>query len=126
VREPVPALDCPCAREAGWLRRSGTRGRRGARRGPDGLADAQLLILDEPTAALDAEAEYEVYRRFGELTRGRATLLISHRFSTVRMADAFVVLEDGRVVEQGSHDELVRLPGGTYARLYELQAARYR
>jgi ATP-binding cassette subfamily B protein len=86
---------------------------------------AQLLILDEPTAALDAEAEYEVYLRFNELTRGRATLLISHRFSTVKMADKIVVLEDGRVTEQGSHAELLAL-GGRYAALYEMQAERYR
>ena len=68
----------------------------------------QLLVLDEPTAALDAQAEYEVYERFRELTAGRTTLLISHRFSTVRMADHIVVLEGGRVTEQGSHDALLR------------------
>ena len=67
----------------------------------------QLLVLDEPTAALDAQAEYEVYERFRELTAGRTTLLISHRFSTVRMADHIVVLEGGRVTEQGSHDALL-------------------
>ncbi|HEU5317765.1 MAG TPA: ATP-binding cassette domain-containing protein, partial [Chloroflexota bacterium] len=87
--------------------------------------DAQLLVLDEPTAALDAQAEYEIYERFKELTKGRTTLLISHRFSTVRMADHIVVLEHGRVVEQGPHDALVAA-GGTYARLYEMQAGRYR
>lgn len=84
----------------------------------------QLLVLDEPTAALDAQAEYEVYARFRELTRGRATLLISHRFSTVRMADLILVLEGGRVTEQGSHEDL--LAAGSYARLYALQARRYR
>ena len=87
--------------------------------------NAQVLILDEPTAALDAQAEFEIYERFRELTRGKTTLLISHRFSTVRMADLIVVLEHGRVIEQGSHQELVA-HGGTYARLYELQAQRYR
>jgi ATP-binding cassette, subfamily B, bacterial len=86
--------------------------------------EAQLLILDEPTAALDARAEYEIYLRFKELTKGRATLLISHRFSTVRMADHIVVLEGGRVIEQGSHEALVA-QGGEYARLYAMQADRY-
>jgi ATP-binding cassette subfamily B protein len=86
---------------------------------------AQLLILDEPTAALDAEAEYQIYLRFHELTRGKATFLISHRFSTVKMADHILVLEDGRIAEQGSHPELVALRG-RYAALYEMQAERYR
>lgn len=85
---------------------------------------AQLLILDEPTAALDARAEHEIYLRFKELTRGRSTLLISHRFSTVRMADHIVVLDQGKIVEQGSHDALVAA-GGMYARLYAMQAERY-
>jgi ATP-binding cassette subfamily B protein len=87
--------------------------------------DAQVLVLDEPTAALDAQAEYEIYERFRDLTRGRTTLLISHRFSTVRMADHIVVLEGGRVIEQGPHEALVSR-AGTYARLYDMQAARYR
>jgi ATP-binding cassette subfamily B protein len=86
---------------------------------------AQLLILDEPTAALDARAEYEVFERFSELVAGRMAVLISHRFSTVRMADRIVVLRDGTVVESGSHDELVRA-GGLYAELFQLQAAGYR
>ncbi|HEX2038028.1 MAG TPA: ABC transporter ATP-binding protein [Chloroflexota bacterium] len=85
----------------------------------------QLLILDEPTAALDAEAEYNVYVRFRELTRGKATLLISHRFSTVRMADQILVIEDGRITERGSHAELMAR-GGRYATLYRMQAERYR
>jgi ATP-binding cassette subfamily B protein len=87
-------------------------------------AGAQLLILDEPTSALDARAEHELYARFKELTEGRATLLISHRFSTVRMADHIVVLDGGRIVEQGSHAQLMAA-GGTYARLYAMQADRY-
>jgi ATP-binding cassette, subfamily B, bacterial len=86
--------------------------------------DAQLLILDEPTAALDARAEHEIYLRFKELTRGRTTLLISHRFSTVRMADHIVVLDGGRIVEQGSHSALIE-QGGMYARLYGMQAEAY-
>jgi ATP-binding cassette subfamily B protein len=89
------------------------------------LRDAQLLILDEPTAALDARSEREVYERFAELTRGRATLLISHRFSTVRMADRILVLEGGKVAEEGQHDRLVS-NGGHYAEMFELQAAGYR
>src|SRR6202021_2551742 len=73
------------------------------------LRDAQLLILDEPTASLDAKSEYEVFRRFAELTRGRMAVLISHRFSTVRMADRILVLENGQVREQGTHNHLVAL-----------------
>ncbi|MEP6990696.1 MAG: ABC transporter ATP-binding protein [bacterium] len=86
---------------------------------------AQLLILDEPTAALDARAEYEVFVRFNQLMAGRMAVVISHRFSTVRMADRIVVLGDGKVVEEGTHDELV-LRGGLYAELFEMQAAGYR
>ena len=89
------------------------------------MRDAQLLILDEPTATLDARAEYEVFRRFAELTKGRMAVLISHRFSTVRMADRILVLQDGRIREQGTHQNLVAL-GGQYAELFELQAAGYR
>jgi ATP-binding cassette subfamily B protein len=89
------------------------------------MRDAQLLILDEPTAALDARAEYEVFSRFSELTEGKMAILISHRFSTVRMADRILVLEHGRVLEEGTHDHLVGL-GGRYAELFALQAAGYR
>jgi ATP-binding cassette subfamily B protein len=89
------------------------------------MRDAQLLILDEPTATLDARAEYEVFRRFSELTKDRMAVLISHRFSTVRMADRILVLENGQVREQGTHEKLVAL-GGRYAELFELQAAGYR
>jgi ATP-binding cassette subfamily B protein len=89
------------------------------------LRDAQLLILDEPTAALDARSELEVFHRFAELTTGKMALFISHRFSTVRMADRIVVLENGAIAEQGSHDELARR-GGRYAEMFEMQAANYR
>ena len=89
------------------------------------MRDAQLLILDEPTAALDARAEYEVFQRFAELTKGRTAVLISHRFSTVRMADRILVLEKGELLEIGSHEELLER-GGKYAELFHLQAAGYR
>jgi ATP-binding cassette, subfamily B, bacterial len=87
--------------------------------------EAQLLILDEPTAALDARSEFEVFHRFSELTFGRMTLFISHRFSTVRMADRIVVLDNGKIAEEGSHNQLTSL-GGRYAEMFEMQAARYR
>jgi len=89
------------------------------------MREAQVLILDEPTAALDARAEYEVFLRFGELMAGRTAVLISHRFSTVRAADRIVVLVGGRVTEEGTHEELIARRGG-YAELFELQAAGYR
>lgn len=89
------------------------------------LRDAQLLILDEPTAALDARSEFEVFRRFAELTSEKMALFISHRFSTVRMADRIVVLEAGEIVEEGTHEDLTRM-GGRYAEMFELQAASYR
>jgi ATP-binding cassette subfamily B protein len=89
------------------------------------LRDSQLLILDEPTAALDARSEYQVFQRFAELTAGKMALFISHRFSTVRMADRIVVLENGRIAEEGTHEKLTRM-GGRYAEMFELQAASYR
>lgn len=89
------------------------------------LRDAQLLVLDEPTAALDARSEFDVFQRFAELTQDKMALLISHRFSTVRMADRIVVLADGRIAEQGNHKELMDL-GGRYAEMFELQASSYR
>jgi ATP-binding cassette subfamily B protein len=89
------------------------------------LRDAQLLILDEPTAALDAKSEHEVFQRFAELTQGKMALLISHRFSTVKMADRILVLEGGRIAEEGNHEELL-LQRGRYAEMFELQAASYR
>src|SRR5580704_3770560 len=89
------------------------------------LRNAQLLILDEPTAALDARREFEVFHRFAELTTGKMALFISHRFSTVRMADRIVVLDNGRIAEEGSHDQLAGM-GGRYAEMFEMQAASYR
>jgi ATP-binding cassette subfamily B protein len=89
------------------------------------IRDAQVLILDEPTAALDARAEYEVFLRFSELVAGRMAILISHRFSTVRMADRIIVLRHGKVEEQGSHEELLN-NGGLYEELFTMQAAGYR
>ncbi|WP_133273844.1 ABC transporter ATP-binding protein [Hymenobacter radiodurans] len=89
------------------------------------MRDAQLLILDEPTAALDARAEHEVFQRFADLTKGKTAVLISHRFSTVRMADRILVIENGEFVEIGSHPELLAR-GGRYAELFALQAAGYR
>ena len=89
------------------------------------LRDAQVLILDEPTAALDARSEFEVFQRFAELTTGKSALFISHRFSTVRMADRIVVLHNGKITEDGNHEKLVNL-GGLYADMFEMQAASYR
>lgn len=89
------------------------------------LRDAQLLILDEPTAALDARSEFEVFQRFAELTAGKMALFISHRFSTVRMADRIVLLENGNIAEEGSHERLAS-QGGRYAEMFEMQAASYR
>jgi len=89
------------------------------------LRDAQILVLDEPTAALDARSEHEVFERFAELTKGKMALLISHRFSTVKMADRIIVLEKGVIAEQGRHDQLMAR-GGRYAEMFELQASSYR
>jgi len=89
------------------------------------MRNAELLILDEPTAALDARAEYEVFQRFAQLTEGKTAVLISHRFSTVRMADRILVLDKGELIEIGSHEELLQ-KGGRYAELFNLQASGYR
>ena len=89
------------------------------------MRDAKVLILDEPTAALDARAEYDVFRRFNALMAGRMAVVISHRFSTVRMADRIIVLTGGEIVEQGTHDELLA-QNGLYAELFRMQAAGYR
>ena len=89
------------------------------------MREADVLILDEPTAALDARSEYEVLRRFKELSEGKTAILISHRFSSVRMADRILVLADGKVEAAGTHKELVSRPG-RYSELFELQAAGYR
>lgn len=88
------------------------------------MKDAQLLILDEPTSALDARAEYEVFQRFADLTEGKTAILISHRFSTVRMADRILVLDKGELLEIGSHEELLAKEG-RYAELFKLQAMGY-
>jgi ATP-binding cassette subfamily B protein len=85
---------------------------------------ADILVLDEPTAALDAEAEHAVFQRFRELTQGKTSILISHRFPTVRMADRILVLEHGRVIEEGTHASLVAA-NGRYAHLFALQAQGY-
>jgi len=88
------------------------------------MREAQILILDEPTAALDALAEYEVYRRFAVLVAGKTAILISHRFSTVRMADHILVMGEGMVKEEGTHGELMAL-NGRYAEMFKAQAERY-
>jgi ATP-binding cassette subfamily B protein len=89
------------------------------------IRDAQILVLDEPTSALDANAEHQDFQKFRALAAGRTTILISHRFSTVRMADCIYVLAGGKITEAGSHDALMRR-GGEYARMFELQAGNYR
>jgi ATP-binding cassette subfamily B protein len=132
IREQLESLpagwDTPLAREFGGVDLSGGEWQRVA------LArammaevgrDADLLVLDEPTASLDVRVENELYGHFAELSRGRTTLLVSHRFSTVRMAGRIVLLADGKVAEDGTHDELVAA-GGRYAELYEVQASHYR
>jgi ATP-binding cassette, subfamily B, bacterial len=89
------------------------------------MREAAVLVLDEPTAALDARSEFEVFKRFKELSDGKTAVLISHRFSSVRMADRILVLADGMVEAAGTHDELMAQPG-RYSELFELQAAGYR
>jgi ATP-binding cassette, subfamily B, bacterial len=89
------------------------------------MRDADLLILDEPTASLDARSEFEVFKRFKELSVGKTAVLISHRFSSVRMADRILVLADGTVEAEGTHAELLSA-GGRYSELFELQAKGYR
>ena len=88
------------------------------------MKDAKVMILDEPTSALDARAEYEAFQRFIGLTKGKTSVIISHRFSTVRMADRILVLEDGKILELGTHEELLH-NDKLYAELFELQAAGY-
>jgi ATP-binding cassette subfamily B protein len=132
ILEQIEALpqgwDTPLAREFGGVDLSGGEWQRVA------LArammaevgrDADLLVLDEPTASLDVRVENELYGHFAELSRGRTTLLVSHRFSTVRMAGRIVLLADGKVAEDGTHEALVAA-GGRYAELYEVQASHYR
>ena len=89
------------------------------------MRDADLLILDEPTSSLDVRSEYDVFRAFAELTKTKMSVLISHRFSTVRMASRIVVIADGSVLEQGTHEQLIA-HAGHYAELFEMQAASYR
>jgi ATP-binding cassette subfamily B protein len=89
------------------------------------MREAEVLILDEPTAALDARSEFEVFKRFKELSEGKTAILISHRFSSVRMADRILVLAGGKVEAAGTHEELIA-QSGRYAELFELQAAGYR
>ena len=86
---------------------------------------AQILVLDEPTASLDVKQEYEIYNKFDELTRDKTTILISQRFSTVRMVDLILVIEVGRIVELGSHDKLIAV-NDRYAKLFKRQASAYR
>ena len=88
-------------------------------------ASSRLFYLDEPTAALDAPSEYDLYSRFIGLVAGKTSLIISHRFSTVRIADMIAVLQGGKIIEYGSHEELVLL-NGNYAELFKLQADHYR
>ena len=86
---------------------------------------SDIVVLDEPTSAIDAEAETKIFEHFRDATADQMAILISHRFSTVRIADTIVVLQDGKIIEKGSHEDLVAL-GGRYAQLFEMQAAGYR
>ena len=89
------------------------------------MKDFPLVVLDEPTASLDPNAEYEIYKQFRELMEGRTSILIAHRFSTVKLADEILVLQDGKIIEKGNHTELIKLDG-EYAKLYSMQAEAYR
>lgn len=89
------------------------------------LRDAQIIVLDEPTSALDPKAEAQVFEKFRQLLQGQSAILISHRLSTIKMADRIYLLEDGTITESGTHQELMQL-GGTYAHLFETQAQHYR
>ncbi len=89
------------------------------------MRDCEVVVLDEPTAALDAENELRVFQQFRKLTEEKIAVIISHRFSTVRMADRIFVIEEGRVTEEGSHEALLAL-GGLYAKLFTLQAESYK
>ena len=86
---------------------------------------ADILVLDEPTSAMDAQAEFDIFNHFRTLTQNQIVFLISHRFSTVRMADKIAVIEEGKIAEQGTHEELLQT-GGRYAELFYLQAAGYK
>ena len=89
------------------------------------MREAEILVLDEPTASVDAQTEYEIFQHFKELTDGKMAILISHRFSTVRMADRIAVIQEGRITELGTHEELLRREG-TYAKLFSMQAEGYK
>ena len=88
------------------------------------MRDSQLIVLDEPTSAMDPKAEYEVFEKFRQLIKNQSAILISHRLSTVKMADRIYVMDNGIIVEGGTHNELMKL-GGTYAHLFEIQASQY-
>ena len=89
------------------------------------MRDAQMLVLDEPTSSLDVQSEHEGFEQFRALAEDKMAILISHRFTTVRMADQILVLDEGRVIEHGTHQDLIEL-GGQYAHLFEMQARAYR